>query len=97
MDLSEQQYLQLKFTMGIKNSKQSVNISTIPKKDAKVLILLIQISLCSHHRQKSEVTENGDISEKSDADNLKVLEVIDQDLITFTFSGIGGGSFWRES
>jgi len=43
--------------MGIKNSKQSVNISTIPKKDAK----------------KSEVTENGDISEKSDADNLKGL------------------------
>ena len=75
MDLSEHQYLQLKFTMGIKNSKQSVNISTIPKKDAKVLILLIQIYLCSHHRQKSEVTENGDITEKSDADNLKVLEV----------------------
>lgn len=43
--------------MGIKNSKQSVNISTIPKKDAK----------------KSEVTEKGDISEKSDADNLKGL------------------------
>jgi len=43
--------------MGIKNSKQSVNISTIPKKDAK----------------KSEVIEKGDISEKSDADNLKGL------------------------
>ena len=41
--------------------------------------------------------EKGDISEKSDADNLKVLEVIDPSLITFTFSGIGGGSFWRES
>ena len=39
------------------------------------------------------MTEKGDISEKSDADNLKVLEVIDLDLITFTFSGIGGGSF----
>ena len=56
MDLSEHQYLHLKFTMGIKNSKQSVNISTIPKKDAKVLMLSIQIlplSLYSH--QLSEV------------------------------------------
>ena len=97
MDLSENQYLQLKFTMGIKNSKQSVNISTIPKKDAKVLILLIQIYLCSHHRQKSEVTENGDITEKSDADNLKVLKAIDPSLITSALSGIGGGSSWRES
>jgi len=35
---------------GIKNSKQSVNISTVPKKDAK----------------KSEVTEKGDISRESD-------------------------------
>ena len=97
MDLSEQQYLQLKFTMGIKNSKQSVNISTIPKKDAKVLILLIQIYLCSHHRQKSEVTENGDITEKSDTDNLKLLKAIDPSLITSALSGIGGGSSWRES
>ena len=97
MDLSDHQYLQLKFTMGIKNSKQSVNISTIPKKDAKVLILLIQIYLCSHHRQKSEVTENGDITEKSDADNLKVLKAIDPSLITSALSGIGGGSSWRES
>ena len=100
MDLSDHQYLQLKFTMGIKNSKQSVNISTIPKKDAKVLILLIQIYLCSHHRQKSEVTENGDITEKSDADNLKVLKVatvIDPSLNTSALSGIGGGSSWRES
>jgi len=40
--------------MGIKNSKQSVNISTIPKNSAK----------------GSEVTEKGDVSEKS-ADNLK--------------------------
>ena len=95
MDLSEQQYLQLKFTMGIKNSKQSVNISTIPKKDAKVLNCCsnVAFSLYSRHCQKSEVTENGDISEKSDADNLKVLKLLIQGLITFTFSGIGGGSF----
>jgi len=45
--------------MGIKNSKQSVNISTIPKKDAK----------------KSEVTEKGDTSEKADDDNLKVESI----------------------
>jgi len=38
--------------MGIKNSKQSVNISTIPKKDAK----------------KCEVTEKGDTSKESDDD-----------------------------
>jgi len=45
--------------MGIKNSKQSVNIFTIPKKDAK----------------KSEVTEKGDTSEKADDDNLKVESI----------------------
>jgi len=45
--------------MGIKNSKQSVNISTIPKKDAK----------------KSEVAEKGDLSEKADDDNLKVESI----------------------
>jgi len=38
--------------MGIKNSKQSLNISTIPKKDAK----------------KCEVTEKGDTSKESDDD-----------------------------